>query len=409
MEKLLQKYAELAVKSGVNIQKGQYLVINCPVSAHDFARRCAKIAYQQGAGQVEVRYVDADLNKLDYEFVETDELKKVANWKIIRQEESIEKKCAFLHIVSEKPGLLKSIDSNKLQTVQIELYKAMDRFQYYTKNNHGQWSIIAVPNSVWAKQLFPNDDEELAISKLWDAIFKAVRVNTEEDAITLWNNHNKEMLARVEKMNAYHFKSLHFKNDLGTDLVVELNRNHIWHGGSDLTQGHVLFNPNMPTEEIFSMPKRNGVNGRVYSTKPLNYQGKLIEDFYIDFKDGKAVAWDAKKEKEALSNLINLDEGSAYLGEVALISHDSPISNMNILFMNTLFDENASCHLALGSAYPTNMVDGEKMSKEELVKNDCNVSMTHVDFMFGSSCMEVTGYSENGESVILLKKGNFVM
>ncbi|MFI3284110.1 MAG: aminopeptidase [Erysipelotrichaceae bacterium] len=407
MKTKLEKYAELAVIKGANVQKGQMLVINCPVEHYEFARMCARVAHEAGARNVEVRFNDDQLNKLAFEHTETEVLKKISEWVITRQKEAIEHNCAFLHIISDQPGLLKDIPAEKLQEVQMEMYKEMDQFRYYTTANHGQWSIVALPNVAWAKKIFTSDSDEVAVQKLEDAIYRSVRIDDEHDPIELWNEHNQSLAKRIKMMNEYHFDRLHFKNDLGTDLVVELNPQHIWAGGDETTLKGVHFNPNMPTEEIFTMPKRTGVNGVVYSTKPLSYQGKLIEDFHIEFKDGKAISWDAKKEKDALTNLIQTDEGSCYLGEVALISDNSPISNMDILFLNTLFDENASCHLALGSAYPTNMVDGEKMSKEEMLANECNVSMTHADFMFGSPCMRIVGKGNNQE-VVLFESGNFV-
>jgi aminopeptidase len=217
------------------------------------------------------------------------------------------------------------------------------------------------------------------------------------------------MLAHNKVLNDYNFKSLHFLNSLGTDLVVSLVDNHIWAGGGEESTKGVYFNPNVPTEENFTMPYKYGVNGKVVATKPLNYQGNLIEEFWLEFKDGKVVDFDAKAQKETLSNLINFDEGSSYLGEVALISHDSPISNSNILFFNTLFDENASCHLALGRAYPMNVKGGTTMTKEELLEAGSNLSMAHSDFMFGSACMNIVGTQQDGTKVQIFKNGNFVI
>ena len=209
-------------------------------------------------------------------------------------------------------------------------------------------------------------------------------------------------------MNAYRFKTLHFKNSIGTDLEIELVENHIWAGGGEMGGNGVYFVPNIPTEEVFTMPHKDKVNGKVVSTKPLNYQGNLIKDFYFVFKDGKVVEYNAKEGFDALKSLIELDEGSSRLGEVALISYDSPISNLNILFNDTLFDENASCHLALGNAYSMNIVNGTNMEESELVKLGYNVSLTHVDFMFGSSDMEITGVTHDEKTIEIFKKGNFV-
>ncbi|MEG0168616.1 aminopeptidase [Anaerorhabdus sp.] len=407
MDNRYQKYAELAIKQGVNIQKGQMLVISAPVEAFEFVRLCTLEAYKVGASIVDVVWNDDLITKLHYEHVETDLLKKVSPWEIERRKEAVDAKCAFLNIRSSIPGNLKHIDPNKLQEVNLEVSKAMEPFRYYTMSNVGQWSIVALPNVTWAETIFKNLKGEEAATALRDAIFKSVRITEDNDPVKEWDEHNLELRKHNDTLNNYNFKSLHFQNGIGTDLVVGLVENHIWAGGCDPTLGGIEFNPNMPTEETFTTPLRTGVNGIVYGTKPLNYQGKLIENFWIKFKDGKAVEYHAEKQEDALSNLINLDEGSCYLGEVALISHDSPISNMNILFYDTLFDENASCHLALGAAYSNNIKNGENMTKEELLAHGCNVSMAHSDFMFGSSDMNIVGTTHDNQEIQIFKDGNF--
>lgn len=407
MDIRLKKYAELAINLGVNIQKGQPLVITAPVEAIEFVRLCVDEAYRCGSSKVDILWNDDLITKAHYENVDTEILKKVSPWKIQQRQEEVESKCAYLNIRSSLPGNLKHIDPKKLQEVNFALSTAMEPFRYYTMANVGQWCIVAIPNVTWAKTIFKDLKDEKAVEALWEAIFKAVRISSTNDPIVEWNRHNAELRQHNDLLNQYNFKSLHFKNSLGTDLVVGLVENHIWAGGSDTTQGGIEFNPNMPTEETFTTPLRTGVSGIVYGTKPLNYQGKLIENFWIKFKDGKAVEFHAEKCEDALANLINLDEGSCYLGEVALISHNSPISNMDILFYDTLFDENASCHLALGAAYPNNIKDGESMSKEELIQNGCNVSMAHSDFMFGSHDMNIVGLTHDGQEIQIFKDGNF--
>ncbi len=408
-QELLNKYADLAIKSGCNIQKGQLLIINAPVDCAFFARVCAQKAYEAGAGRVVVQYNDENLSHLDYLHVATDELKKVSQWQIDRKQEQIDNKCCMLHIDSKIPSILQDIEPSKIQEVMMSLQTAMKKFRYYTMADHGQWCIVAIPNLLWAKKVFPELNDEQAVEKLWDAILKSVMVNEESDAVNNWDFHNQQISKRATILNDHAFKAIKFKNDLGTDLCVGLVENHIWAGGDSMTVGGVKFNPNMPTEEIFTMPHKYRVNGKVVSTKPLNYNGVLVEDFEIDFVDGKAVSYSAKNNQEALANLINLDEGSCYLGEVALISHDSPISLSKILFYNTLFDENASCHLALGSAYPTNVVGGTDMNEEQMEAVGCNSSMTHVDFMFGSKCMNIVGVNNDDSEVVLFEKGNFVI
>jgi aminopeptidase len=274
-------------------------------------------------------------------------------------------------------------------------------------SNGSQWTIGIVPNLEWGKKVFPDVPYYEVIEKLWGVILEACRVREGEDVVENWKKHHAQLAEHREKLNKYNFKSLHFKNKAGTDLVVNLVEGHIWGGGSEKGQNGVTFSPNIPTEEIFTMPHSHGVNGKVVATMPLSYQGVLIEDFWFEFKDGKVVDYGAKVGKEVLKTLVELDEGSSRLGEVALISHNSPISNMGILFYNTLFDENASCHLALGNAYTMNIKDGYTLSEEELMKKGYNKSMAHVDFMFGSSDMEIVGTTQDGKKVKVFTKGNF--
>ncbi len=405
---IIEKYAHLAVSVGANIQKDQVLVITSPVDAANFARACSKVAYKLGAKQVHVQYHDELLSRIDMEHCQRDVLKEVPNWQIERYQYVVDQKCAFLHIDSSIPEVFDGCDPETLQAVMIERQKAFKKFKNYTMANHGQWCIVAIPNTYWAKKMFPELDEKQAMDKCWQAILDSIYLDETNDVVNNWQEHNKTIHSRSSKMNEYNFKSLHFKNSLGTDCIVDLVPNHVWAGGSEVSTSGVIFNPNMPTEEIFSMPLKTGVNGTVVSTKPLNYQGKLVDGFKLTFKDGKVVAYEAKENEAALKNLLELDEGSSYLGEVALISHDSPISNSNILFYDTLFDENASCHLALGAAYPMNVKGGTTMSEDELKEAGANDSITHVDFMFGSEDMEITGISHDGSTTAVFKKGNFV-
>ncbi len=407
-DNILRKYAQLAVLKGVNIQKDQILQISTPVETAYFARYCMEEAYKAGAKKVKIVYKDELATKIEMEMASLETLCEFPNYRKEEMEYLINNKYASLHIYAETPGLLKDIDPNKMQEVMVSLSKHLEPSRKYSMGNKGQWSIVSIPTVGWAKKIFPNDDESTAMAKLWDAILMSVRVSEDNDPIKEWEKHNAVMLKHNEIMNNYNFEYLTFKNSLGTDLTLYLAEKHNWSGGCETTTEGVVFNPNIPTEECFCMPYKTKVNGKVVATKPLNYQGKLIEDFYLVFKDGKVVEYNAKKEYEALKNLIEFDEGSCYLGEVALISHDSPISNSNVLFYNTLFDENASCHLALGNAYPMNIIGGTAMSEEELIKFGYNKSMVHEDFMFGSADLSVKGYTFDGKEVEIFKNGNFV-
>lgn len=408
-EILIDKLANLSVQIGANVQKDQIVVVNGSTESKDIVRIVTEKAYQAGAKKVVVNWRDEHTSKMAVEYQTVDTLTDIPEYTINKFQYLVEQGACVISIVSPIPGLNKGLDPQKQQAVAIASSKALNFYREHMMGNRSQWTIIAASNPVWAKKVFPNKEENEAVEALWQAIFNASRVTEENDPIKEWNEHNARLIAHNKILNDYQFKSLHFKNDLGTDLTVELVNKHVWSGGQEEATTGVIFNPNIPTEENFTMPLKTGVNGKVVATKPLDYQGNLIEDFWLEFKDGQVVNYDAKEGKDNLKNLIEFDEGSSFLGEVALISHDSPISNANILFYNTLFDENASCHLALGRAYPMNIQGGTEMSKEELEKHGYNNSMAHVDFMFGSKDMNIVGQTKDGNKVQIFKDGNFVI
>lgn len=406
-ESKIKKYARLAVKTGVNIQEGQLLVINGDVDCAWYIREVVKAAYEAGAGEVVVQYSDAHVTKMRYEYANDEALSNFANWQYVQKEENIQRGCAFLSIGSPDPTLLASVDAKKIRMVQMAMSKAMQPLRYYTAANKGQWSVELLPNPTWAKMVYPELAEDEAMAKLWDAIFACCRVGEDNDPVADWTEHSAKVVNRGKLLNEYQFKQLHFKNSLGTDVVVELVNDHEWAGGQCFTPEGVGFVPNLPTEEIFCMPHKDRVNGKVVATKPLSIQGKLVEDFWFEFKDGKVVNYGASANLESLESLLNMDEGAKHLGEVALISHDSPISNTNTLFYNGLIDENASCHLALGTCYPYNIRGGSDMPQDELVSRGANFSMTHCDFMFGSADMSIIGIDKDDNEVVVFENGNF--
>ena len=408
-EGLLKKYASLAVRTGINIEKGQLLVIRASVKDHEFVELCVKEAYEAGAGKVSVVWNDENISHMSYEYETTESLSFVPDWVVERTRYQQERGAAFLTIDSETPGLMADIDQDKLQTVRLEYMKRMKPFQAYTMNNIGQWCIIALPGKKWAKKVFPEKGEDEAVDALWEAILQAVRINEDNDPVAEWKAHDEELMRHCKLLNEYNFDRLHFVSELGTDLYVGLVKDHVWSGGGNYSKSGTFFNANIPTDEVFCMPDRNRVDGKVFASKPLSHAGKVIEDFWFSFKDGIVIDYGAKKEKDALTKLLDTDEGSRHLGEVALISYDSPISNQNILYFNTLFDENASCHLALGRCYPENIKGGEEMSEEELLSHGGNQSMNHVDFMFGTKEMRVTGIENDGTEVEIFRNGNFVI
>ncbi|MFA9455716.1 aminopeptidase [Halalkalibacter sp. AB-rgal2] len=401
----LEKYAELAVKVGVNIQKDQTLVVRSPISAVDLVRLVAKKAYEAGAKNVHVEWSDEELIKTKFKLAPDEAFHEYPEWIAKGYEEMAEGGAAFLSITGSNPDLLKEADPERVSNMNKASGKAMEGFRSYIMSDKISWSIVAVPSEGWAQKVFPDAPVSEAMDKLWEAIFSATRIN-EDDPVSAWNDHLNNLDQKMNTLNEKHFHALHYQSE-GTDLVIELPTTHLWVSGGSINKDGVSFVANMPTEEVFTSAKKTGVNGTVSSTKPLNYGGTLINNFSLTFKDGKVIDFKAEEGYETLKRLIETDEGSSYIGEVALVPHDSPISNADIIFFNTLFDENASNHLALGSAYAFCIEGGKKMSKEELEKNGLNTSLTHVDFMMGSADMNIDGVYEDGKREPIFRDGNW--
>ena len=407
-EKMYDKLAKLAVVKGVNVQKDQPVIINASIRDAEFVRKVAEYAYEAGAKYVNVEWRDIELTKMGYRFMSNETLSEVPQWQYDKTKYHQDNGACYISITSEKPGSMADVDGEKINIANMAYYSKMADLMSYTMNNEGQWCVFGVPSVGWAKVVFPDLSDEEAFEKLGDAIFAVTRVSEDNDPIAEWEAHDREMLEHAQKLNEYDFRELHFTSELGTDLTVGLVEDHIWVGGGCTTPKGVFFDPNMPTEECFCMPLKTAVNGIVYASKPLSYNGKVIEDFWFRFENGKVVDFDAKKEKDALKKLLEFDEGSSYLGEVALVPYDSPVSKSGILFFNTLYDENAACHLALGRPYPENLKGGTEMSKEELCEHGANDSMQHEDFMFGTREMSIDGIRKDGTVVPVFRNGNFV-
>ncbi|KHF40461.1 aminopeptidase [Halalkalibacter okhensis] len=401
----LEKYAELAVKVGVNIQPGQTLVVRTPLNAADYVRAVAKKAYEAGAKNVHVEWSDEELTKTKYELAPDEAFHEFPEWVAKGYEEMAENGAAFLSITGSNPDLLKDADPERVSNANKSSGKAMEGFRSYIMSDKISWSIVAVPSAGWAKKVFPEDSEEKAVEKLWDAIFAATRIN-QADPVSAWQEHLSLLDEKMNALNEKHYHALHYTSE-GTDLVIELPETHLWVSGGSINKDGVQFVANMPTEEVFTSAKKTGVNGTVSSTKPLNYGGTLINNFSLTFKDGKVIDYKAEEGYETLKRLLDTDEGARFIGEVALVPHKSPISDTNILFYNTLFDENASNHLAIGSAYAFCIEGGKEMNKEELEKNGLNTSLTHVDFMIGSADMNIDGVYEDGKREPIFRDGNW--
>ncbi|MFD1851937.1 aminopeptidase [Oceanobacillus bengalensis] len=404
-QQIQEKYAELALRTGVNLQKGQALMINAPIDGVEFTRIVARKAYELGAKDVHINWVDDELTLLKYENAPDEVLANFPEWRVKLHDMYAEDGAAVLNIRSTNPDLLQNIDPKRVALANKASAEAMKNFRRYTMNDKIAWSIISIPSRDWAKKIFPDKSAEEAMASLWEAIVKIVRVD-KEDPIAAWDEHNNALKVAREVLNEKNYKKLIFKSP-GTDLELELPEGHIWKGGSAVTENGVTFNPNMPTEEVFSMPHKYGVNGTVASTKPLNYGGNVIDNFSLTFKDGKVVDFKAEQGEEVLRHLLDSDEGARRLGEIALVPHESPVSTSGLIFYNTLFDENASCHIALGKAYPTNIEGGSSMSDEELDKHGVNDSLVHVDFMIGSDKLDIDGVKADGTTEAVFRSGTW--
>lgn len=403
---ILKNYSKLAVKMGVNIQKDDLLVINSPIETADFARLIAEEAYALGAEDVVIHYSDQKFTKIKLQNSSLQTILDVPEWLSESYNYYARKGAAFISISASDPDGLKGVSVEKIGSYQKGRSLALKEYFESTMSNKCRWCVLSIPTEAWAKKVFPNDSVNIAIEKLWSAIASATRVDT-NDPVNEWNIHNKNLREKITFLNNNNFKSLHIKSCNGTDLVLELPQGHLWAGGSEEDVNGIFFNANMPTEEIFTLPKKTGVNGIVYSSKPLSYSGNLINNFSLTFKDGKVVDFTAEEGYDILKQLLDSDEGAKYLGEVALVPWDSPISNSKLIFFNTLFDENAACHLALGRAYPC-LKDADKLTKEELSLLGVNDSLIHVDFMIGTEDLNITGLTYNDEEIQIFLNGNWI-
>ena len=406
IDKRADKYAELIIKSGINLQPGQTLVLSSLVDAAPFARVCAQKAYEAGCREVIMRWSDEAISKETYLHADNEIFDTVRPWKADMLNTLAQEGAAFVTIYSQDPEALSGVDPDRIRRSALASGKALETYRELQMTDSVQWCLFSVPNPAWAKKVFPEVDETEAVSKLWDAIYATVRVSEFNDPIEEWRIHNENLRTRKEKLTGYNFKYLKYKNSLGTDLTIELPEGHYWDGGRSHSAKGVPFNANVPTEEIFTAPKRDGTNGIVYAAKPLVINGDIAENFHFVFKDGKIVEIHAQRGQELLESAIATDEGSSYLGEVALVPYDSPISKSGILFYNTLFDENAACHLAFGDSYPC-VHGGAQMTKEQRRAVGLNDSIMHEDFMIGTPDLSITGITHDGKEIPVFIDGNF--
>ncbi len=402
-QKVYENYAKLAVKIGINLQKGQDVTIVASTRLVDIVKEVTKVCYENGARSVKVDWSCDEVAKLKWLYEDADVMSEVLEWEEAKAKWSAEKLPCKIYIDDSDPEAFAGVDVAKMATVSKARRLVLKKYRDMEDNNN-QWLIVAVPSPSWAKKVFPELETEEAVAKLWDAIIKTMRLDA-EDPVQAWEEHIANLSDKSNKLNAMNLDYLTYKAANGTDLTVKLQPNHMWLSARETNLKGVDFTANMPTEEVFTMPKRDGVNGVVYSTKPLSLNGQLVENFKVTFENGKAVDVQAEKGLDTLEYMLNMDESSRHLGEVALVPFNSPVNETGILFSNTLFDENACCHFAFGFSFKNCIKGYENMTEEDFKAVDFNDSVNHVDFMIGSNDLEIVGYDFEGNSYKIFENG----
>lgn len=401
---VLRSYAKLIAEKGVNIQKKQEVIIQCELDQPEFVKMLVEECYRAGAGKVVVNWDYQPLTKLHYRHQTLTSLSKVEKWEQERLQHYVDELPCRIYLVSEDPDGLKGINQEKMNKAMQKRFPIIKPYRDKMENRY-QWCIAAVPGEKWAKKVFPGMPKGKAIEKLWEAILFTSRVDG--DPIAAWDSHNKDLHDRCEYLNSLGIDKLVYKGDNGTDFTVGMIKQAVFRGGGETSLQGIYFNPNIPTEECFISPMRGVAEGVVYATKPLSYQGQLIENFSIRFENGKAVEVHAEKNEELLKKMISMDEGAAYLGECALVPVNSPISESGLLFYETLFDENAACHLALGMGFADSIKDFDRYTLDECRKMGINDSMIHVDFMIGYEGLDIDAITRDGKTVPIFRKGTW--
>lgn len=403
----MKKYAQAVVELGVNVKEGQYVVINSSIRQSKFVHCLVEECYKRKARFVKVEYSDDEVSKLTYKNVEEKTYIENTKQNLYRLRNYTKILPVQIYVEDSDPDVFKGIDISKAMKARIKTYPKVKKYRDMMENKY-QWVIVAMPSKEWAKKVFPNDTPSVAFKKLEDAILKTTRIDN--NAVNNWKEHIKELQEKSQILNELNLDYLEYKSSNGTDLKLKLMPNHQWISARENALGsNIDFTANMPTEEVFSMPSYDGVDGVVVSTKPLSLRGKLVEDFKVYFEKGRAYKVEARVGQEVLEELLSDDEGSRHLGEVALVPYNSPINESGILFFNTLFDENASCHLAFGAAFKNNIKGYETMTDEDFKKMKFNESMNHVDFMIGSKDLSIIGTKFDGTKVQIFKDGNWAI
>ena len=406
--KQMENFAELAVRIGANMQKGQEVVIRCDVQCKDFAHLIAEKAYEFGAKRVTMQWSDEVLGRLNMLNASKETLCDIPEYIVARNKYFIDNKVCLISIKAGDPNIYRGCDPDKLAAANLASLKASKEFRNATMSNYLRWTLVSIPTTAWAKQVFPNDTEEVAVDKMWNAIGHIMRLDC-DDPVAAWRKHVDTLKRRAAFLNEHNFEYVHMKNRRGTDLRVGLATDHVWIAAEEEGQDGISFTANMPTEEVFTAPHNKKIDGTVVNALPLVNNGNVIDDFYVTFKNGKVVDYKAKVGHDALKGILTSDEGVLSLGEIALIGKRSPIAESGILFFNTLFDENASCHLAFGASYPTTVKDGNSLTAEQLAERGMNQSLQHVDFMVGTKDMDIDGIDYDGNVTPLFRDGEWVI
>ena len=402
---VLRKYAKLIAVMGGNVKKGQDVEILASLDQPEFVKMVAEECYACGARKVSVEWSYQPLTKLNQKKRSLATLSEMEDWEVAKLKHRAETLPVRIYLESDDPDGLKGVNQEKVSKASQARYKIMKPYRDAMENKY-QWCIAAVPGAAWAKKVFPNETRSRAIEKLWEAILYTSRVD--DDPVAAWEAHNKDLAARCTYLNGLGIETLEYHSANGTDFRVGMLEDALFMGGSEIAQGSgIEFNPNIPSEEVFISPKKGVAEGLVVASKPLSYRGELIENFSIRFENGKAVEVHAEKNEGLLKEMISMDEGAAYLGECALVPYDSPIRNSGVLFYNTLFDENAACHLALGHGFTNTLKDYDKYTVKECYEKGINDSMIHVDFMIGTEDLSITAITRDGTRVPIFQHGNW--
>lgn len=407
-DKKLNEYASLLVNYGLKVKQGDTIFMDVPVSVANLARRCVDKAYDAGAREVAVRWWD---KYTDHEHLNRSDklvLSEVPEFTYAMGEGYVAKGASYFRIITPDPTVNNDVDKDRISQNSKSEKAAKTIISDATSNENVPWLLSCAPDEGWAKAVFPDKSAEDAVDALWRHIFEACRVTGDGTAVQKWEEHARILESRAAKMNEYNFKTLHYTNSLGTDLTLDLPKDHVWKAATShvALTGHP-FVANIPTEEIWTAPNKNTANGKVYATKPLQINGNVVRNFWLELKDGKIIDCHAEENEGILRDTINTDEGSHYFGEVALVPQDTPISRQNIIYYRALFDENASCHIAIGSSYSTNLKGGQTMSKDQLLAAGMNQSSTHNDFMLGTDDLKIVGTTWDGKEITFFENGAF--